>query len=94
MATLSGEHGTTQFARKLSAGVAQHGVGLDMQSLLIEPIQRIPRYPMLIERLAALTPDEHPDKEALTAAYVGARKRGGAAAGKPQARAARFQIRR
>ena len=66
---LSGEENKTEFARSLKEGVAAYSAGADLQSLLIEPIQRIPRYPMLIERLLELTSDKHPDKEDLAAAF-------------------------
>ncbi|KAH3765508.1 Guanine exchange factor for Rac 30 [Pelomyxa schiedti] len=36
--------------------------GLDMFSLLIVPIQRIPRYILLLKQLDESTPTEHPDK--------------------------------
>ena len=69
VSSLSGEENTTEFARSLKEGVATYSAGVDLQSLLIEPIQRIPRYPMLVERLFELTPDEHPDKADLAAAF-------------------------
>lgn len=34
---------------------------LDVESCLITPIQRIPRYKLLIEQLLKETPAEHPD---------------------------------
>jgi hypothetical protein len=43
---------------------------LDLVSFLITPIQRLPRYALLIEQLIAATPPEHPDADALTDALV------------------------
>jgi hypothetical protein len=40
-------------------------VQLKLNSLLITPIQRIPRYKMLLEDVIKKTPDKHPDKDAL-----------------------------
>eukprot|EP00475_Leptophrys_vorax_P006671 TRINITY_DN14149_c0_g1_i1.p1 TRINITY_DN14149_c0_g1~~TRINITY_DN14149_c0_g1_i1.p1 ORF type:complete len:870 (+),score=229.31 TRINITY_DN14149_c0_g1_i1:2930-5539(+) len=37
--------------------------GLDIESLLITPVQRIPRYKLLLEQLMKYTPDNHPDKK-------------------------------
>ena len=37
-----------------------------MCSLLIQPIQRIPRYRLLFEELLKRTPNEHPDYEPLS----------------------------
>jgi hypothetical protein len=36
--------------------------GLDIESLLITPVQRIPRYRLLLESVLKYTPNEHPDK--------------------------------
>lgn len=35
--------------------------GLNIESLMIEPIQRIPRYRLLLEQLLKYTPSEHPE---------------------------------
>eukprot|EP01127_Copromyxa_protea_P011264 TRINITY_DN2825_c0_g1_i3.p1 TRINITY_DN2825_c0_g1~~TRINITY_DN2825_c0_g1_i3.p1 ORF type:complete len:760 (-),score=156.03 TRINITY_DN2825_c0_g1_i3:132-2411(-) len=43
---------------------------LDLISLLVQPIQRIPRYRMLLEDLLVHTPDEHPDDKYLKEALV------------------------
>lgn len=57
---------------------------LDLTSLLISPIQRIPRYRMLLQALVAETWSEHPDAENLHKAlkkmdeitqYVNSKKR-------------------
>ena len=43
-------------------------MGLDLTSYLIAPVQRIPRYVMLLEDLLKYTPQEHEDAEDLRAA--------------------------
>ncbi|KAJ8000767.1 hypothetical protein DPEC_G00183750 [Dallia pectoralis] len=47
---------------------------LDMGSLLIKPVQRVMKYPLLLSELWQTTPDDHPDhlplQEALTAVKV------------------------
>ncbi|KAJ8407566.1 hypothetical protein AAFF_G00274230 [Aldrovandia affinis] len=47
---------------------------LDMGSLLIKPVQRVMKYPLLLGELWQATPDDHPDnrpmKEALTATKI------------------------
>ncbi|XP_004363962.2 hypothetical protein CAOG_03123, partial [Capsaspora owczarzaki ATCC 30864] len=45
-----------------------------LDSLLLMPIQRIPRYNLLLEDLLKHTPEEHPDAEKLTEAVVSLRK--------------------
>jgi FYVE/RhoGEF/PH domain-containing protein 5/6 len=40
----------------------------DIMSLLIQPVQRIPRYRLLLEDIDKKTPDDHPDKESLNKA--------------------------
>eukprot|EP01104_Vermistella_antarctica_P015541 TRINITY_DN5129_c0_g1_i1.p1 TRINITY_DN5129_c0_g1~~TRINITY_DN5129_c0_g1_i1.p1 ORF type:complete len:1242 (+),score=228.75 TRINITY_DN5129_c0_g1_i1:255-3980(+) len=42
--------------------------GLDLCSLLIQPVQRIPRYQMLLQELHKKTADDHPDKPSLATA--------------------------
>jgi FYVE/RhoGEF/PH domain-containing protein 5/6 len=39
--------------------------GLDLDSLLITPVQRIPRYKLLLKELVKHTSDSHPDKKNL-----------------------------
>lgn len=39
--------------------------GLDVRSLLIQPVQRVPRYRMLLEELLSVTDEGHPDEEPL-----------------------------
>jgi len=43
--------GSTDFAKYLRAAMEDKEVSGDFQSLLIQPIQRIPRYKMLLERM-------------------------------------------
>lgn len=47
---------------------------LDMGSLLIKPVQRIMKYPLLLSELWQATPEDHPDylplQEALTATKI------------------------
>eukprot|EP00002_Diphylleia_rotans_P014672 TRINITY_DN2857_c0_g1_i4.p1 TRINITY_DN2857_c0_g1~~TRINITY_DN2857_c0_g1_i4.p1 ORF type:complete len:1284 (+),score=195.02 TRINITY_DN2857_c0_g1_i4:92-3943(+) len=38
---------------------------LDLPSLLIQPVQRLPRYKLLLDELAKITPQDHPDYEDL-----------------------------
>ncbi|PRP77478.1 hypothetical protein PROFUN_14298 [Planoprotostelium fungivorum] len=46
-----------------------NGLGPDLQSLLITPVQRIPRYALLLKELLAKTPSDHPDHTHLENAY-------------------------
>ena len=43
--------------------------GLDLSSLLIQPIQRIPRYELLIREVLSNTHNSHPDREELESCY-------------------------
>jgi len=43
-------------------------VQLKLNALLITPVQRIPRYKMLLEELIKSTPEGHPDKTNLESA--------------------------
>ena len=45
-------------------------VGMDLEHLLIMPVQRVPRYNLLLEDLFKKTPDGHVDKEDLAAALA------------------------
>merc|ERR1712224_289056 len=48
----------------------KHGAAcLDFRSFLIMPVQRVPRYKVLIEELLKLTPKHFPDKERLKQAF-------------------------
>lgn len=42
----------------------------NLDSLLIKPMQRITKYPNLISQLLQYTPEDHPDREGLTAARI------------------------
>ena len=44
--------------------------GQDVQSLLIEPIQRVPRYELLLKSMLKSTLETHPDYKALDEAYT------------------------
>ncbi|CAH0516788.1 unnamed protein product [Peronospora belbahrii] len=56
------------FSSFLETCRAKSGSLKPFESLLIMPIQRIPRYKLLLERLCELTPFEHPDAAFLTEA--------------------------
>ncbi|KAJ3056864.1 Myosin 10A, isoform D [Rhizophlyctis rosea] len=43
--------------------------GLDINSFLLKPVQRICKYPLLLKELLKHTPPTHPDHELLTKAY-------------------------
>ena len=40
----------------------------DLDSLLVKPTQRVAKYPMLLQQLLETTPQDHPDREALSTA--------------------------
>ncbi|GAA5980205.1 hypothetical protein JCM10908_001574 [Rhodotorula pacifica] len=42
----------------------------DLASLLIKPVQRCLKYPLLLDQLLSTTPDDHPDRPALQRAYT------------------------
>lgn len=46
-------------------------LGLDLESLLIEPIDRIPRYRMLLEKILECTPETHADFPHVSASLQG-----------------------
>ncbi|POM59525.1 Cell division control protein 24 [Phytophthora palmivora] len=56
------------FTKFLEACRERSGSSKQFESLLIMPIQRIPRYKLLLERLCELTAPEHPDAAFLTEA--------------------------
>ncbi|RLN21214.1 hypothetical protein BBO99_00001138 [Phytophthora kernoviae] len=58
------------FSQFLEACRERSGSSKPFESLLIMPIQRIPRYKLLLERLCELTPAEHPDAAFLTEAVT------------------------
>ncbi|KAE9033952.1 hypothetical protein PR001_g9939 [Phytophthora rubi] len=49
------------FTKFLESCRGRSGTSKPFESLLIMPIQRIPRYKLLLERLSELTPPDHPD---------------------------------
>ncbi|KAF2072417.1 hypothetical protein CYY_006274 [Polysphondylium violaceum] len=51
--------------RICSESIKNNGIGLDLQSLLIMPVQRIPRYKLLIQSLVSFTPKESSDSALL-----------------------------
>lgn len=46
---------------------------LDMGSLLIKPVQRIMKYPLLLRELWQATPEDHPDHRPLQEAFTAAK---------------------
>lgn len=46
---------------------------LNMGSLLIKPVQRIMKYPLLLGELWQATPDDHPDHRPLQEAFTAAK---------------------
>ncbi len=46
---------------------------LDMGSLLIKPVQRIMKYPLLLGELWHATPEDHPDYQPLQEAFTAAK---------------------
>ncbi|XP_034939574.1 uncharacterized protein [Chelonus insularis] len=56
------------FARFLETMEREHKGKLGLDQLLIKPVQKIPRYELLIQRLLKHTDTSHPDYELLTAA--------------------------
>ncbi|XP_015511669.1 rho guanine nucleotide exchange factor 17 isoform X3 [Neodiprion pinetum] len=56
------------FARFLETMEREHKGKLGLDQLLIKPVQKIPRYELLIQRLLKHTDQNHPDHELLTAA--------------------------
>lgn len=51
-----------QYIEHTKAIASTHSNSWDLNSLLIKPIQRFLKYPLLLETLVASTPDDHPDK--------------------------------
>ena len=58
---LVGSDGHSDFGKVLREALEDEGVAGDFQGLLIQPIQRIPRYPLLLSRILELSPPDHPD---------------------------------
>jgi hypothetical protein len=53
------------FVRFCEAMELRDGLDLGLEDLLIMPVQRLPRYVMLLESLLKYTPAVHPDRDAL-----------------------------
>jgi hypothetical protein len=68
MATLEECKKNAQFKEFLNTTKNLPGVEHDLPSYLIMPIQRIPRYQLLLEQLLKATPLEHPDRADLASA--------------------------
>ncbi|XP_015758327.1 PREDICTED: LOW QUALITY PROTEIN: FYVE, RhoGEF and PH domain-containing protein 4-like [Acropora digitifera] len=65
------EKKSTEFSTfKKAQEMREECKGLNLGSLLITPVQRVPRYKLLLESLLNKTPREHPDFEKLQAATV------------------------
>lgn len=47
--------------RRAQVAHSPNGLGPDLQSLLIRPVQRIPRYTLLLKELLGKTPQDHVD---------------------------------
>lgn len=54
--------------RECQASIGDITSAWDLDSLLVKPVQRIAKYPMLLQELIASTPSEHPDRLALDSA--------------------------
>ncbi|KAK6745545.1 hypothetical protein RB195_011955 [Necator americanus] len=57
--------GKPSFEKYYNRCCRDHRSKLDLDSLLISPIQRVPRYELLVKQLIKHTPTEHPDHEVL-----------------------------
>jgi RhoGEF domain len=61
----------TEFRAFIRACELQEGCrGLDLRSYLIQPVQRVPRYKLLLAELLKHTRDTHPDWSNLTTALT------------------------
>mgnify|MGYP001091184038 FL=1 len=49
------------FVKFLQEASADPRLSISLQSCLIMPVQRVPRYPMLLEAVLRYTPEDHPD---------------------------------
>ncbi|KAG8817691.1 hypothetical protein FRC18_000399, partial [Serendipita sp. 400] len=68
LTTLTTENPTQamlSYIENTKAIASTHSNSWDLNSLLIKPIQRFLKYPLLLETLVASTPDDHPDKPEL-----------------------------
>jgi hypothetical protein len=57
------------YVRKNHIVLKHSARNLDLEAFLIKPVQRICKYPLLTRELLKVTPDDHPDFEALTRAH-------------------------
>lgn len=65
LTTLTTENPTKamlNYIEHTKAIASTHSNSWDLNSLLIKPIQRFLKYPLLLDTLVASTPDDHPDK--------------------------------
>ncbi|EPQ26807.1 uncharacterized protein PFL1_05785 [Pseudozyma flocculosa PF-1] len=67
---LSSEPKVSAFLRDCTAVARRHTNAWDLSSLLIKPVQRVLKYPLLIHELLANTSEEHPDHAELRASLV------------------------
>lgn len=56
---------SARFRDLLAAYKKASGSPLNLEQLLIMPVQRLPRYALLLEALLKLTPEDHSDRHAL-----------------------------
>ena len=59
---------------KYTAACQEECGGLTLTSLLVTPVQRIPRYILLLQEIIKFTPQEHPDLKNLTDALVAVKR--------------------
>ncbi|WKY01852.1 hypothetical protein Q1695_015678 [Nippostrongylus brasiliensis] len=64
-AAITQARGKPSFEKYYTRCCRDHRNKLDLDSLLISPIQRVPRYELLVKQLIKHTPTEHPDHEVL-----------------------------
>ncbi|EPB80337.1 RhoGEF domain protein [Ancylostoma ceylanicum] len=64
-AAITQARGKPSFEKYYNRCCRDHRNKLDLDSLLISPIQRVPRYELLVKQLIKHTPTEHPDHEVL-----------------------------
>ncbi|EQC40892.1 hypothetical protein SDRG_01957 [Saprolegnia diclina VS20] len=70
VAQLLRPHRSPKFAAFVQQCQLQSGSMQNFESLLITPVQRVPRYKLLLERIAGLTGEGHPDHASLLQAVV------------------------
>ncbi|KAK6013026.1 RhoGEF domain protein [Ostertagia ostertagi] len=64
-AAITQARGKPSFEKYYNRCCRDHRNKLDLDSLLISPIQRVPRYELLVKQLIKHTPTEHADHEVL-----------------------------